>query len=137
MSNHSIINKYFTKLDIRWGYNNIRIKEGDKWKAAFITNKGLFEPTVMFFGLHNSPATFQAMMDNYFRDMIDKGWITIYMDDNPYPCKDKERPRGKNKESTPMIKRTRSLLETRKMQDRKSTRLNSSHLARSRMPSSA
>ena len=43
--------KYFTKLDIRWGYNNIRIKEGDKWKAAFITNKGLFEPTVMFFGL--------------------------------------------------------------------------------------
>ena len=43
--------KYFTKLDIRWGYNNVRIKEGDEWKAAFITNKGLFEPTVMFFGL--------------------------------------------------------------------------------------
>ena len=35
----------------------------------------------MFFGLHNSPATFQAMMDNYFRDMIDEGWIAIYMDD--------------------------------------------------------
>ena len=73
--------KYFTKLDIRWGYNNVRIKEGDEWKATFITNKGLFEPTVMFFGLHNSPATFQAMMDDYFRDMIDEGWITIYMDD--------------------------------------------------------
>jgi hypothetical protein len=43
--------KFFTKLDIRWGYNNVRIKEGDEWKAAFITNKGLFEPTVMFFGL--------------------------------------------------------------------------------------
>ena len=73
--------KYFTKLDIRWGYNNVRIKEGDEWKAAFITNKGLFEPTVMFFGLCNSPATFQAMMDDYFRDMINKGWIAIYMDD--------------------------------------------------------
>jgi hypothetical protein len=56
--------KFFTKLDIRWGYNNIRIKEGDEWKAAFITNKGLFELTVMFFGLRNSPATFQAMMDD-------------------------------------------------------------------------
>jgi hypothetical protein len=73
--------KFFTKLDIRWGYNNVRIKEGDEWKAAFITNKGLFEPTVMFFGLQNSPATFQAMMDDYFRDMIDEGWIAIYMDD--------------------------------------------------------
>jgi hypothetical protein len=69
----------FTKLNIRWGYNNIRIKEGDEWKAAFITNKGLFEPTVMFFGLRNSPATFQAMMDDYFRDMIDEGWIAIHI----------------------------------------------------------
>jgi hypothetical protein len=40
--------KYFTKLDLRWGYNNVRIKEGHEWKAAFKTNKGLFEPTVMF-----------------------------------------------------------------------------------------
>jgi hypothetical protein len=61
------------------GYNNVRIKEGDEWMAAFITNKGLFELTVMFFGLQNSPATFQAMMDDYFRDMIDEGWIAIYM----------------------------------------------------------
>jgi len=73
--------QYFTKLDLRWGYNNVCIKEGYEWKAAFITNRGLFEPTVMFFGLRNSPATFQAMMDDYFRDMIDDGWIVIYMDD--------------------------------------------------------
>jgi hypothetical protein len=56
--------KYFTKLDVRWGYNNVRIRKGDEWKAAFKTNKGLFEPTVMFFGMCNSPATFQAMMDD-------------------------------------------------------------------------
>ena len=56
-------------------------KKETNGKAAFITNKGLFELTVMFFGLCNSPATFQAMMDNDFRDMIDEGWITIYMDD--------------------------------------------------------
>jgi hypothetical protein len=47
--------KHFTVIDIRWGFNNIRIKEGDEWKAAFITNRGLYEPTVMFFGLCNAP----------------------------------------------------------------------------------
>jgi hypothetical protein len=43
--------KYFNKLDFIWGYNNVRIKEGDEWKAAFLTNRGLFESTVMFFGM--------------------------------------------------------------------------------------
>jgi len=55
--------KVFTKMDLRWGYNNVWIKKGDKWKAAFTTSEGSFEPTVMFFGLTNSPATFQAMMN--------------------------------------------------------------------------
>ena len=73
--------KYFTKLDIRWGYNNVRIKKGDKWKPAFKTNRGLFEPTVMFFGMCNSPATFQGMMDTIFIDMIEGCIIIIYMDD--------------------------------------------------------
>ena len=48
----------FTKFDIRWGFNNICIKEEDWWKAAFKTPFGLYEPTVMYFGLTNSPATF-------------------------------------------------------------------------------
>ena len=69
--------KYFTKLDIRWGY----IKEGDQWKAAFKTNLGLFEPMVMFFGMCNSPPTFQAMMDAIFVDMIEGCIVIIYMDD--------------------------------------------------------
>jgi hypothetical protein len=73
--------KYFTKLDVHWGYNNVHIKDGDQWKTAFKTNRGLFNPTVMFFGLCNSPATFQAMMDKIFRDMKHEHWIIIYMDD--------------------------------------------------------
>jgi len=73
--------KYFTKLDVRWGYNNVRMKEGDEWKAAFRTNRGLFEPLVMFFGLTNSPATFQTMMNDLFKDVIDEGCVIIYMDD--------------------------------------------------------
>ena len=82
--------KYFMKLGIRWGYNNVRIKEGDEWKVAFKTNKGLFEPTVMFFGLCNSPATFQNMMDHTFSDMIAQGFLIIYMDDLLIHAENKE-----------------------------------------------
>jgi len=73
--------KYFTKLDIQWGYNNVRIKKGDEWKAAFQTNQGLFKPLVMYFGMSNSSATFQLMMDTLFRELIMTGKIVIYMDD--------------------------------------------------------
>ena len=73
--------RLFTKFDVRWGYNNVRIKDRHQWKAAFVTHHGLFEPTVMFFGLCNSPAMFQCFMNNSFRDMIAEGWLVIYMDD--------------------------------------------------------
>ena len=73
--------KYFTKLDVWWGYNDVRIKEGDKWKAAFKTNWGLYKLTVMFFGMCNSPAIFQVMMDSIFADLIEKGYVIVYMDD--------------------------------------------------------
>ena len=53
------------------------MKEGDEWKAAFRTNRGLFEPLVMFFGLTNSPATFQTMMNHLFRDLINKGKVVV------------------------------------------------------------
>ena len=67
----------FTKFDIQSGYNNIRIKEGGQWKATFIMSKGLFEPTVMFFGLSNSPATFRRFMNDLFKDMItEDGWLS-------------------------------------------------------------
>jgi hypothetical protein len=72
---------YFTKLDIRWEYNNVRICEGDEWKATFRTNRGLFEPLVMYFGLTNSLATFQMMMNEIFQDLITKGVVSVYLDD--------------------------------------------------------
>ena len=55
--------KVFTKMVLRWGYNNVRIKEGDEWKTAFTILEESFEPTVMFFGLTNSLVTFQVMMN--------------------------------------------------------------------------
>jgi len=59
----------FSKFDIRWGYNNIRIKEGDKWKGAFKTRHGLYEPKVMFFGMSNSPASFQRFMNGILEEL--------------------------------------------------------------------
>ena len=73
--------RIFTKLDLRWGYNNIRIKEGNEWKAAFTTHIGAYEPTVMYFGLTNSSATFQIIMNNLFHNMINQGNTAIFIDD--------------------------------------------------------
>src|ERR1700733_8592563 len=69
--------KYFSKFDLRWGYNNVRIKEGDEWKAALLTHRGAFEPLVMYFGLMNSPATFQIMMNSILRDLSDRGVVVV------------------------------------------------------------
>ena len=73
--------KVFTKTDLRWGYNNVRIKEGDKWKAAFTTLEGSFKPMVMFFGLTNSPAMFQAMMNELLRDLINTEKVAAFIND--------------------------------------------------------
>ena len=73
--------RYFTKLDVRWGYNNIRVKEGDEWKGAFKTKYGLYEPLVMTFGLCNAPATFQSFMNSIFGDLIDLEHTVVYLDD--------------------------------------------------------
>jgi len=68
-------------MDLWWGFNNIRIKEGDKWKGAFTTHMGSFELTVMFFGIINLLATFQAMMNEILRDMINEGKVAAFVDD--------------------------------------------------------
>jgi len=78
----SIGNKrVFTKMDLQWGYNNVRIKEGDEWKAAFTIHVGSYEPVVMFFGMTNSPVTFQGMMNKILRDMINEGKVAAFVDD--------------------------------------------------------
>ncbi|KAF8703620.1 K02A2.6-like, partial [Rhizoctonia solani] len=70
----------FTKLDLRNGYHNIRIKEGDEWKAAFCTALGHFAPTVMQFGLSNTLAVFMLFMNNIFCDLLDIS-VVVYLDD--------------------------------------------------------
>jgi hypothetical protein len=72
--------KIFTKIDLKNGYNLIRIKPSDEWKTAFKIQYGLYEYTVMLFGLSNAPATFQNMMNHIFWDILDLGLI-VYLDD--------------------------------------------------------
>jgi len=82
--------RYFNKLDLIWEYNNVQIKEGDEWKAMFLTNKGLFKPQVMYFGLYNSLGTFQRMMNSIFQELLDEGVLANYMDDFVIPAKTME-----------------------------------------------
>ena len=72
--------KIFTKMDLRQGFNNMRIKTGDEQKGAFMIHIGFFEPTVIFFGMIDLLATFQVMMNKILRDLINKGKITAFVD---------------------------------------------------------
>ncbi|QRW01159.1 Retrotransposable element Tf2 protein [Ceratobasidium sp. AG-Ba] len=72
--------KIYSKLDLRWGFNNIRIKEGDEWKTAFRTAYGIYEYLVMPFGLKNAPAVLQRMMNDIFRHLLGVT-VVVYMDD--------------------------------------------------------
>ena len=68
-------------MDLRWEYNNVRIKEENEWKVVFTIPEGSFKPMVIFFGLTNSPATFQAMMNELLRDLINTGKVAAFIDD--------------------------------------------------------
>ena len=70
----------FTVIDLKNAFNLIRVKEGDEWKTAFRTHLGLFEYTVMPFGLTNAPATFQSLIQDTLRDILDISCV-VYLDD--------------------------------------------------------
>lgn len=83
----------FTKFDLRAGYHNVRIKEGDEWKTAFRTKEGLFEWLVVPFGLTNAPAAFQHFMNDILRDLLDV-YVIVYLDDILVYSKRKEDHEG-------------------------------------------
>ena len=94
--------KVFMKINLRWGYNNVRIKEGDEWKVAFITPERSFKPMVMFFGLTNSPATFQVMINKLLRDLINTGKVAAFIDNVIIGTEDEE---GHNELVVEVVKR--------------------------------
>jgi hypothetical protein len=71
--------RYYTKMDLWWGFNNIRIKEGDEHKAAFAMPQGLFELTMMQFSLCNAPSTFQRMVDEILVGEVNTGRVQVYV----------------------------------------------------------
>ena len=73
--------KVFTKMNLHWSYNNVRIKEGDEWKTAFSMPEESFKLMVMFFGLTNSPTTFQAIMNDLLRDLVVEEKVVVFIDD--------------------------------------------------------
>jgi len=83
--------RVFTKMDLQWEYNNVWVKKGNEWKTVFTMHLEVYEPTVMFFGLTNSLVIFQAMINDFLRDLINTGEVVAFMNNVLVTTEKKEK----------------------------------------------